>query len=86
MSLNIARYGNGKVPYTREDKGKGKQWEFAPRLRSFICDGPHLARECPKRETLNALIKKRRKEEEEVCIGSMQMLSTLQVMSKASSQ
>ena len=54
VSPSIVRHGKGKVPYFREDKGKGKQWESAPRLRCFICDGSHLARECPKREALNA--------------------------------
>ena len=42
-------------------------------LRCFICDGSHLARECPKREELNALIKKS-KNEKDACLDSMQML------------
>ena len=33
MSPSTPRYGKGKVPYTREDKGKGKKREFTPRLR-----------------------------------------------------
>ena len=49
--------------YTMEDKGK--QQESTPRMRCFICDGPHLARECPKKEALNALIKKNEKEDED---------------------
>ena len=69
-----------------QDKGKGKQREFALRLRCFISKGLYLARECPKRKALNALIKKRENEEEEARLGSMLMLSALQVMSKASSQ
>ena len=60
---NVARQEKGKVPYNW-DKSKGKQWEFTPRMRCFICDDPHLTRECPKREVLNALIKKSEKEEE----------------------
>ena len=79
-----SQYGKGKVPYTREDKGKGKQREFGTRLRCFIWDGPHLVREFPKREALNALINKREMAEEDACLGSMQMLGTLPFMSKAS--
>ena len=73
------------MPYTREDKGKGKQRESGTRLRCFIWDGPHLVREFPKREALNALIKKSEKVVKDACLGSMQMLGTLQFMSKASS-
>ena len=46
VSSSTIRYGKGKVPYTSEDKGKGKQRKFVPRLRCFICDGLHFAREC----------------------------------------
>ena len=84
---NVARREKGKLPYNRDKgKGKGKQQEFAPKLRCFICDGSHLARECPKREVLNTLIKKSEKKDEEAHLGSMQMLSALQFISKASSQ
>ena len=72
------------MPYNR-DKGKGKQREFTPRLRCFICDGPHLERECPKREALNKLIKKG-ENEEKAHLSSMQMLGAIQFMSKASLQ
>ena len=59
------------MPYN-QDKDKGKQREFTPRMRCFICDGLHLARVCPKKEALNALIKKnKKKEEEEACLGLM---------------
>ena len=45
-----------------------------------------MARECPKREALNALIKKSEKDEVDARLDSMEMLGALQVMSKASSQ
>ena len=74
------------MPYNR-DKGKGKQWESAPRLRCFICDCSHLTRVCLKREALKALIKKNEKEEdEEARLSSIQMLGALQFMPKASLQ
>ena len=58
MSPSTVNYRKGKVPYNREDKGKGKQRESVPKLKCFICDDPHLERECSKREALSALIKK----------------------------
>ena len=54
VSSSTPRYGKCKVLYTREDKGK--QRESTPRLICFICNGPHLVREFPKKEALNALI------------------------------
>ena len=62
MSPSTAMY---EKAYTMEDKGKGKQQESTLRMRCFICDGPHLARECHKKEALNALIKKNEKEDED---------------------
>ena len=83
MSPSTARDENGMVSYTKENKGKAKLREFKKKLKCFLCDGPHLVRECLERKALNALIRKRKKEE--ACLGSMQMLGSLQVMPKASS-
>ena len=83
---STARYGKGKVPYTREDKGRHKQREFAPKLKCFLCDDPHLARECPKRKALSALIEKNKKTMENALLGSIQIIGALQVMPKASPQ
>lgn len=74
---NTNKQEKEKVAYTREAKGNAKQREFTPRLKSFLCDGPHLARECPKRKVFNALIKEREKEEEDAHLGSIQMSSSL---------
>ena len=46
---STARHGKGKVSYTRKDKGKRKQRESTPKLKCFLCDGPHLTRELGKR-------------------------------------
>jgi len=51
--------GGGFRPFI--DKGKTKQTkastkEVKPTARCFICGGPHYARECPKREKLNAIL------------------------------
>ena len=81
---STARYGKGKVPYTREDKGRRKQRKSAPKLKCFLCDGPHLTRECPKRKALSALIEKSEKTVEDA--HPIQMIGALQVMPKASPQ
>ena len=56
---STARHGKGKVSYTRKDKGKRKQRESTPKLKCFLCDGPHLTRECPKRKAFSTLIDKK---------------------------
>ena len=81
-----AKHGNGKVSYTRKDKGKHKQRESTPKMKCFLCDGPHLTRECPKRKALSTLIEKSEKTMEDARSGSIQMIGTLQVMPKASPQ
>ena len=83
---STARHGKGKVSYTRKDKGKRKQRESTPKLKCFLCDGPHLTREFPKRNALNTLIEKSEKTMEDARLGSIQMIGALQVMPKASPQ
>ena len=77
------RHGKGKVSYTRKDKGKRKQRESTPKLKCFLCDGPHLTRECPKRKALSTLFKKSEKTMEDARLGSIQMIGALQVMLEA---
>ena len=77
---STARHGKGKVSYTRKDKGKRKQRESTPKLKCFLCDGPHLTRECPKRKALSTLIEKSEKTMEDARLGSIQMIGALQVM------
>ena len=83
---STAKHGKGKVSYTRKDKGKRKQWESRPKLKCFLCDGPHLTRECPKRKALSTLIEKSEKTMEDARLGSIQMIGALQVMPKADPQ
>ena len=80
---STARHGKGKVSYTRKDKGKRKQRESTPKLKCFLCDGPHLTRECPKRKALSTLIEKSEKTMEDARLGSIQMIGALQVMLEA---
>ena len=74
---STAWYGKGKLPYTKEDNGNFKQQESTPKLKCFLCDSPHLERECPKRKALSALVKKNEKVEEEGRLGSIQMIGAL---------
>ena len=83
---STTRHEKGKVSYTRKDKGKCKQRESTPKLKCFLCDGPHLTRECPKRKALTTLIEKSEKTMEDARLGSIQMIGALQVMPKASPQ
>ena len=83
---STARHEKGKVSYTRKDKGKRKQRESTPKLKCFLCDGPHLTRECPKRKSLSTLIEKSEKTMEDARLGSIQMIGALQVMLEAVGQ
>ena len=56
---NTPRMGSGKTPNVREGRGKAKRKEFTPKIKCFLCDSPHWARDCPKRKTLNAMIEER---------------------------
>ena len=56
---STARHAKGKVSYTRKDKDKRKQRESMPKLKCFLCDGPHLTRECPKRKALSTLLSRK---------------------------
>ena len=86
MRRSAAKHGKGKVSYTRKDNGKRKQRESTPKLRCFLCDGPHLTRECPKRKALSTLIEKSEKMMEDARLGLIQVIGALQVMPKASPQ
>nr|TKR74271.1 hypothetical protein D5086_0000296720 [Populus alba] len=67
------------------DKGKGKQADVQqsrdsnkPNAGCFICGGPHYARECPKKERLNAILVGDSEQEEIVThINPMRVLNCL---------
>jgi hypothetical protein len=67
------------------DKGKGKQTDVQqsrdsnkPNASCFICGGPHYARECPKKERLNAiLVDDSEQEDTNTHINSMHVLNCL---------
>jgi hypothetical protein len=54
------KFSGGASKAVAADKGKAKFMSAQgkgtkPNFTCFICDGPHFARECPKREKLNAI-------------------------------
>ncbi|KAJ9693691.1 hypothetical protein PVL29_009579 [Vitis rotundifolia] len=77
------RMGSGKTPNVREGKGKAERKEFTPKIKCFLCDGQHWARDCPKRKALSAMIEEM-EQEDEAHMGSMQLLGALQFNPKPS--
>ena len=73
---NALRMGLGKTPNIQEGRGKAERKEFMPKIKCFLCDGPHWARDCPKRKALSAMIEER-KQEGKAHMGSMQLLGAL---------
>ena len=67
---NAPRMGSGKMPNVREGRGNVERKEFTPKIKCFLCDSPHWARDCPKRKTLNAMIEER-EQKDETHMGSM---------------
>ncbi|GMQ12089.1 hypothetical protein CsSME_00054546 [Camellia sinensis var. sinensis] len=74
-----------KAPRNKEVGGKppsGKDWkkdtkkDFKPKDNCFICDGPHWARDCPKRKNLSAMLEKQEMEEQGH-MGCLQLLNAL---------
>nr|CAN64786.1 hypothetical protein VITISV_014071 [Vitis vinifera] len=71
-----SKEGSSKGPSGKGGKGKDKRKEFTPRTNCFLCDGPHWARDCPKRKALNAMIKEK-ENEGDAQVGSLQLLNAL---------
>jgi hypothetical protein len=72
--------GGGKPPKGKEWKRDYKQdgkGESKPKDNCFLCNGPHWARDCPKRKALNALLEEQDSQEEEANMGCLQLLNAL---------
>ena len=80
---NAPKKESGKTPNVREGRGKAERKEFTLKTKCFLCDGPHWARDCPKRKALSVMIEKR-EQEDEAHMGSMQLLGALQFNPKPS--
>ncbi|RVW13733.1 hypothetical protein CK203_087207 [Vitis vinifera] len=80
---NAPKKGSGKTSNVREGMDKAERKEFTPKIKCFLCDGPHWARDCPKRKALSAMIEER-EQEDETHMGSMQLLGALQFNPKPS--
>ena len=61
--------GRATCPTLGKIKGKRKQRESTPKLKCFLCDGPHLTRECLKRKALSTFIEKSEKTMEDARLG-----------------
>ena len=73
-----AKEGSSAASTSREGKGGDRRRDFKPKTNCFLCDGPHWARECPKRKALNAMIERETEQEgDDTHMGSMQLLNAL---------
>ena len=75
---NDTKEGSNAASTSRDDKGGDRRRDFKPRTNCFLCDGPHWARQCPKRKALSAMIERETEQEgDNNHMGSMQMLNAL---------
>ena len=75
---NDIKEGFSAASTSRDDKGGDRRRDFKPRTNCFLCDGPHWARQCPKRKALSAMIKRETEQEgDNTHMGSMQLLNAL---------
>ena len=70
--------GSNAAFTSREGKSGDRHRDFKPKTNCFLCDGPHWARECPKRKALSDMIKRETEQEgDDTHMGSMQLLNAL---------
>ncbi|XP_050137143.1 uncharacterized protein LOC126613560 [Malus sylvestris] len=60
----------------KHDKGKGKSWQPT----CYLCDGPHMMRDCPQKKALKAMAFKEDKAEEsnDASMGCIRLLNAIQ--------
>ena len=67
-----AKEGSSAASTSREGKSRDWHKDFKPKNKCFLCDGPHWARECPKRKALSAMIERETMQEgDDTHMGSM---------------
>ena len=75
---NATIEGSKAASTSREGKSGDRRRDFKPKTNCFLCDGPHWARECPKRKVLSAMIERETKQEgDDTHMGSIQLLNAL---------
>ena len=75
---NNTKKGSSAASTSREGKSGDKRRDFKPRNNCFLCDGPHWARDCPKRKALSAMIERETvQEDDDAHMGSMHLLNAL---------
>ncbi|RVW88340.1 hypothetical protein CK203_041003 [Vitis vinifera] len=55
----LLRKDQARALVARMAKAKTSERSFTPKTNCFLCDGPHWARDCPKRKALNAMIEEK---------------------------
>ena len=79
-NYSATKEGSNAASTRKEGKGWDKHKDFKPKTNCFLCDGPHWARECPKRKVLNAMIERETEQQgDDAHMGSMQLLNALKV-------
>ena len=56
---NAPRMGSSKTLNVQEGRGKEERKEFTPKIKCFLCDGPHWAWDYPKKKAFNGMIEER---------------------------
>ena len=70
---NATKEGSNTASTSRD-----RRRDFKPKNNCFLCDGPHWARECPKRKALSAMIERETEQEgDDTHMWSMRLLNAL---------
>ncbi|XP_042951365.1 uncharacterized protein LOC122286598 [Carya illinoinensis] len=86
---NHAKGGGTKGYKTLYHKEKGDKPEYSkerkPKDACFLCNGPHWARDCPKRKALNAMLEEKEVQDQSH-MGCLQLLNSLKANPKPSTK
>ena len=75
---NATKEGSNAASISREGKSGDRRRDFKLKTNCFLCDGPHWARECPKRKALSAMIERETEQEgDDTHMGSMRLSNAL---------
>ncbi|XP_042980003.1 uncharacterized protein LOC122310191 [Carya illinoinensis] len=71
----------GEKPSTSKEGKKDHSKDKKPNDAYFLCDGPHWARDCPKRKALNAMLEEKEVQEKSH-LGCLQLLNSIKASTK----
>ena len=80
--INLLQYQHLEMEDLQQEhrfkKGKAPETATRRELKCYLCDGPHLLRDCPKKKVLNSLVLEEGKEDtEEARINSIRLLNSV---------